>query len=426
MLISIIKRLTAHIAFLLALLLYGFYAFFTPWYLFEHNITSIAGLTYSSYFDDAGRVYLGGSAAFIASYVLLDRFVTFGRSSLNPQFVFTKNHITQSLLVLYTIILCFLGYILTYSGVSLTELVDLKNSNTYLNLFGKQLAFPFADRIPDFLLLPTLLLFIAKPKFAWPILVLTTVIFIAFGFRYRVILLYGAIWLTWFVQPKLLISYPQSWIRSFLISTLFVGFFVIGLLTVNRLMLSARLFNKLTFDLSLLDTRLLVNETNNAQAFMRVLAYRGEAGISFPPLLNTTLACLVERFIPAVAFSDGIKPKPQLLIDIQNAFSSTPAGQTMHPAVTNMEEYYLDWGYTGLFICMGLFSFLCLFIGRITVLLFNTYYFPVGILLSVFVFQIISRGYMPQQVDILFSLIAPLAVLYLWHYSIRTWKQTRA
>jgi hypothetical protein len=177
-------------------------------------------------------------------------------------------------------------------------------------------------------------------------------------------------------------------------------------LTLNRIRFSQRLFHKLDHNLTHFDLRLLANETNNSQTFRVLLGYYHKNNVSADGLLATPTFVWV-RAIPARFFSEGIKPVSPLLANIRRAYDATPEGEELHPAVSNIEEYYLGFGAWGIIIGMAMMAWLCRWLGAQAPL--------IGSLGTIFLFQFISRGYLPQQVDLAAFLALPLVLLYLWY-----------
>jgi hypothetical protein len=178
-------------------------------------------------------------------------------------------------------------------------------------------------------------------------------------------------------------------------------------LTLNRIRFSQRLFKKMDHNLAHFDLRLLANETNNSQTFGVVLGYYHAKNLGPDGVLATPTFVAV-RAVPAFLFPDNKKPLPPLLGHIKEAYSATPAGAELHPAVSNLEEYYLGYGAWGVIVGMLFLAGLCRWMAT---------WGPMGGSLgTVFLFQFISRGYLPQQVDLAFFLALPWGLLYLWQW----------
>lgn len=381
------------VPFAFALGVLGMYTLFTPWLLWYRDEDSIAGLDYGPHLPEALGVYLAGVGIFIAFWWALP-VMQAGSFRLE-----VNRRLAGRILLLLGAYMAMFLYGLHQAGVPLGEWLHWKNSNTYLNLFGKHWPSPLVDKAADGMITLGYLLAVVWPLVGVQVGVALLGVFALAGFRYRLVLLTGSGLLHAFLrvrggQGRVLLS---------------LGLLVAGLglawITLNRIRVSQRLFKQVDNDLTHFDLRLLANETNNSQTFRVLLGYYHARG-SQADGQQGTLTYVLVRALPARVFREGKKPVAPLLQHIRAAYDTTPEGSELHPAVSNLEEYYLGYGMAGVLLGMALMSLLCRWMGS---------WGPVGMPLgTLFLFQLISRGYLPQQVDLAVFLALPLGLLWLW------------
>lgn len=379
--------------FAFALGVLGLYTLFTPWLLWYRGENSIAGLDYGPHLPEALGVYLVGVAIFIASWWALP-VMQAGSFRLDVD----RRLARRVLLLLGAYIAVFL-YGLHQAGVPIGEWLQWKNSNTYLNLFGKHWPSPLVDKAADGMITLGYLLLVAWPVVGIPVGLVLQGVFALAGFRYRLVLLMGSGLTYAFLRVRGLQG------RVLLGVGVLLACLGLAWITLNRIRVSQRLFKQVDNDLTHFDLRLLANETNNSQTFRVLLGYYHSRG-SQADGQQGTLTYVLVRALPARVFREGKKPIAPLLQHIRAAYDTTPEGSELHPAVSNLEEYYLGYGMAGVLLGMALMALLCRWMGS-----WGTVGMPLG---TLFLFQLISRGYLPQQVDLAVFLALPVGLLWLW------------
>lgn len=372
----------------------GMYTLFTPWLLWYRGEDSIAGLNYGPHLAEAMGVYMVGVGIFLASWAAFPDFKarSFWKIEVG------RNEAGRILVLLAGFLAVFL-YGLHQAGVPLGEWLQWKNSNTYLNLFGKPWPSPLVDKAADGMITLGYLLLVAWPLLGLPVGAALLGVFALAGFRYRLVLLTGSGLLYAFGQVR------GRGGRIMLALGILVACLGMAWITLNRIRVSQRLFKQVDNDLTHFDLRLLANETNNSQTFRVLLGYYHAHGSRADGLLATPTFVAV-RALPVRVFPEGKKPVAPLLQHIRAAYDATPEGAQLHPAVSNLEEYYLGYGMAGVVVGMGLLALLCRWMGS---------WGPAGMPLgTLFLFQLISRGYLPQQVDLAVFLLLPVGLLWVW------------
>ena len=118
---------------------------------------------------------------------------------------------------------------------------------------------------------------------------------------------------------------------------------------------------------------------------------------------------IVVRIIPKSQFKDGIKPLIPWLTHLIKATKSENSIDG-NPAVGQMEEYYLSGGHPLCFTLMAIFGFIISLIpnvgkgGVIQAITLSS---------TVLCYQIITRGYTAQHIELLVFLAFPFLVIYL-------------
>lgn len=380
--------------FAFALGVSGMYTLFTPWLLWYRGENTIAGLDYGPHLPEALGVYLTGVGLFIAVWQALPEMHGVPKLRLG-----SGTKLRLRVLTLLGMYLAVFLYGLHQAGVPLGEWLHWKNSNTYLNLFGKHWPSPLVDKAADGLITLGYLLLVAWPVVGVPVGVALLGVFALAGFRYRLVLLTGSGLLHAFLRVQ---GRSGRVLLSAGVLTACVG---LAWITLNRIRVSQRLFKQVDNDLTHFDLRLLANETNNSQTFRVLLGYYHARG-SKADGAGGTLTYVLVRALPARVFREGKKPVAPLLQHIRAAYDTTPEGSELHPAVSNLEEYYLGYGMAGLLLGMALMALLCRWMGS-----WGALGMPLG---TLFLFQLISRGYLPQQVDLAVFLALPVGLLWLW------------
>ena len=368
------------------------YTWFTPALLWWRGEGSIAGLAYATQLPEMLGVYIVGAGVFVAAWAALPARPEVGWAlrlwqDLRPAQVW-------ALLVGY-VGLFLLG--LWVQGIPLGAWLMPKRSDTILNLFGYHWKVPLVDKALDGLITLGYVLPGVSPL-GWLALPLCLVLFALAGFRYRTLLLVGGLLLAALARAR---TGKQ---RAVLLGLCAISATGMAWLTLNRLNVSARLYKKWDYNLAHFDLRLLANETNNSQTFGVMLGYYHTRG-GKPDGWAASPHFVAVRAVPKALWPGGQKPVAPLLRHIRTAYDATPAGSKLHPAVSNLEEYYLGYGIWGVVLGMAALAWLCRQLAGLGPLM------PLG---TLFLWQLISRGYLPQQVDLAVFLALPVGLLYLW------------
>lgn len=358
---------------------------------------------------EISQVYLIGGVSLIGSYFLVAKWIN---SLKNNDFPFFTDLFAQKsplllgfLLVVWVLIL----FNIQASGISPIALFDPGNSSEKDILFSAGFFSPGLDLLTNCLPAGLFLLLISKPRFTglW---ILLFVFWLAFsllaGWRYRIILLilmvvgWGIRYWRW---PALRILIAGA--------LLFMG---VIWLTLNRMAIAKRQFSLVTFHLSQFDFGLLTHELSNSRTFHASLQYIQEHNINRGGF-TSWLEHIAFKFRPKSDFDGNERPKPWILT-VTKAWIPPGWPYNPNPAVSQMEEFYLTFGWIGLVIGM------CLMGGFVALTDFRTPALGIQALQVMCIalcFQWITRGFFLYQIQISMAVLLPFGVVAASHAYLR-------
>lgn len=190
-------------------------------------------------------------------------------------------------------------------------------------------------------------------------------------------------------------------------------FFVFGYITLfstnNRWQIAHRNFNEITFNpIGIGVQEALVKQTNNfvtdAALYKYVTDSTGKHDFG-----KSTIAFSVFRFVPKSFFENNDKGEPPIITAHKRSLRKT-GEVTEIGAHTNIMEYWFGFGFFGTLVIMVFWALLLAHLNfnlsdlrnRISVLT-----------VIILIFQIITRGYTPQHLELLIFLSIPLSGIWL-------------
>lgn len=264
--------------------------------------------------------------------------------------------------------------------------------------------------LSDSLILAFIILLYEKKFKKWHLvlLIITFLFYLILGFRYRVILLLLGIFYHYYVVLNLSFKSILKWVGLFLF-----GVYIINFITTNRDAFRTLDFNQVTFESEIIGEmtpyQLLMHQTNNHKTDMTVLKYMHQPNVDFD-YGESMFLNIVYRIIPASFFEYGKKPTiPQQYI-INNSFGTIEAFYA-GSAVTNPIAYYIAFGYYGVIFFMGLIGYLMGKMSKHIRLTVSRDRVKV-IMMAMFLFQEITRGYLPQNITLLAFLLITFKLFY--------------
>jgi len=398
---------------LLVLFIYGFYIvssdtkrhfllsfvlilYFVYWFLgpintsIEKNYYYLGGY-FEDYFDLCLIIYIISLFSLLFFYKLGSVNVYNKINSKNAQYELNNNH----------------KYYLLFFFIAVSYIVSIKSEDNleYNGGFLNYLLF-----LSDSLILAFVILLYESKLKKWHLILLsfTFLFYLFLGFRYRVILLILGIFYHYYVVLNLSLKSIIKWIVFFMI-----GIYTINFITTNRNAFRKFDFNEVTFESEIIGEmtpfQLLMHQTNNHKTDMMVLKYMHQPNVDFD-YGESMFLNIFYRIIPASFFEYEKKPPiPQQDI-INNSFGTIEAFYA-GSAVTNTFSYYIAFGYFGVIFFMGLIGYL---IGKMSMKMqLNVIRDRVKIIImAMFLFQEITRGYLPQNITLLAFLLITFKLFY--------------
>ncbi|SDL60505.1 hypothetical protein SAMN05421823_10728 [Catalinimonas alkaloidigena] len=403
--------LRANLPYSLVLGLYFVFTFYTPVVnVWAGNLT-LYGHAFGAYVESGLLLYSMGVAAFSLGYLLLP---APARRPLKSRW--SAAWVQQKLPMLWGI---FAGVIF----VNLLILGVLSNRWSLTLLFYAGGYSPYLEACTDSLITLFTLALVCRVRLRWLVVagVLLFGLFMLAGWRYRIVMLLIIVGGWWLMQARVS---PRFWTKAVL-GTVLAGIVVMWI-TLNRAVIVHGWYEAITFDLTQFDESEIRYQTNNSQAFFSVLEYLDRPDVSFD-YGRTMFGFILVRPLPAFLFPEGQKPDPPALTLLHQAFA--PTDERVTAALTNLGEWYVAFGLPG--VVLGMMAFGCLLsrfppprMARASTsdvapmpeqrpaapVLHQTLY----LLLTAWLFQYVTRGYLPQHVELAVYLMLPLGALAWW------------
>jgi hypothetical protein len=347
-----------------------------------------------------GTVYGIGFSAYGLAYWLSERFWP-GREVFfqSPDLGTRQNGIKLG--VLQGLIWVLVIWNLLETGVSLRGLFDLGNRNPGNILFSAAWAHPWVDLLSNALPVCLFLDFYRKekPGYYWWILFLIWFGFALLGgWRYRIVLMvlfFGIYNLRKFNKVR-----PIHLAAGGMLIVL------MALLTLNRMALAKRQFDVLTLDVRQFDLPALNMEFSNHRTFRCTLEWMKNRQEK-PPGVISWWNFVEQRLVQKSKFQDGQRPRPWIL-ETTKAWIPPGWPWNPNPAVTQIEEGFLSFGWYGMCIWMALFGIWVAFLDQLSRGKLGMLFQAICVAL---LFQWISRGFFLFQIQITLVCLIPVLVL---------------
>ncbi|SEP54773.1 O-antigen polymerase [Flavobacterium urocaniciphilum] len=385
------KNPKQHFLFLFALVLYFVYCFLGPLKTYQTGNYEKLGGNYYDYFDYGVQIYCIAIFSFIVSYFI--GFSYFKKEKVTIQkFTLSKN--AKYYLYGFFLIVTFVVYRFRQENQS----DQIEGIFNYLLFFADSLILALA-------------IFYYEKKQNFIIITLTIITFFYFlflGFRYRVILLFIAFFYLLLIQNRIKFS-------TIIKSTVFIFLFayIINFISVNRQVFKEQNFDEVVLsqdspnDMSGYDY--FLHQTDNYSTDFNVLKYMNKYKVDHDYGSSMFLHILI-RITPASLYLHNKKPEiPQQEI-IKNCFNSI-GGQESGAAVTNIFAYYIAFGISGVVFFMSVLAFILSYFSKKLNLEFTRNRIII-VFIAMVLFQIITRGFFPQEFTLIVYLYITLKLFY--------------
>ena len=391
----------------LIFILYFIYNFFVPGVDVLLSINSFFGFRFTNnqiLSFTQGSVYSFGLLSIVCGYCIFYSFTNFSRKENFDITLDFKNGIIYLLIIIQMLVWILVIVNIISSGISLVNIFDFSTSNEADLLFSTSWKYPFIDMLSNCLPVCLFLQFKFSKKINWILVFLFSFwLFISLlsGWRYRIILFFL------FIVVDFLILKKWSFIRIFL-GALFLSI-SLSWLTLNRMAIAKRQFHLITFDLSLFDVRIFATEFSNSRTFKATLIYLD----SHPEIKalgpGSWLRFLENKGKPKRDFPNFERPKPWIL-EVTKVWIPPGWPWNPNPAVTQMEEFFLTFGWIGLLIGMFAVGF---WVGFLDVLVKDPVFQSFKVVGIALLFQWTTRGFFLYQLQITIVCFLPFLLLWL-------------
>lgn len=287
------------------------------------------------------------------------------------------------------------------SGMSVPGILNPSNQSEKDILFSAEWRYPWIDLLSNVLPVCLFLQYYFKPRISglW---VFFLVIWLGFsllgGWRYRIILF------CLFLVIHALVH--QKWNLRIWLPAVFLLTVSMAWLTLNRMAIAKRQFHLITFDLRQFDFAAFNMEFSNSRTFRASLEFMQEHHVTHPGISAWT-DVIRNKLQNRDSFPEGKRPRPWIL-DATKAWIPSGWPWNPNPAVSQLEEFFLTFGWLGM--ALGMFVVGCwvrILDSPRPDLLWNAF----RIVGTALLFQWISRGFFLFQAQITLVCLIPFVVL---------------
>lgn len=401
------KGAKKRLAFSLCVGLYFLYEFFVPVFDAVKGCESFFGFSIvgnRALHIQVFLVYLVGIISLIFSYWLISKwFSSIKWQEIVPNLTIgNPEKAFKSIVIYQSVVWILVVFNIHQSGVSLISLLDFQNQSEKDILFSIHWHSHGIDLLSNSLSVALFLQFWIKRKtdWTWWAFFISWLTFcLLAGWRYRIILLM-LFFVIYFLRTTKLSA------KSILAICIFM-FFSVSWLTLNRMAIAKRQFHLVTFDFSQFDSEILATELSNSRTFKASLIYLKTNQLARGGL-PSWLEYIGNKFLPKNTFPNGKRPAPWIIGATKNWI---PPGWPWNPnpAVNQMEEYFLTFGWVGLVVGMILMGIWVAFLDFPSK---NSFLISFQMIGTGLCFQWISRGFFLYQIQIALASFLPFLVLY--------------
>ena len=377
------KKPSQHFLFISTLIIYFIYIFLGPLNRYINSDYYIFGNNFESHFTQTILLYTLGLFSFVITYGLT--YVN-KKNRQEKRFKLIKN------------------YYLPFALILIISLVS------FLVIGPKSSLYNYTIFFVDSLIISCVVLYFENKKglILYLSFFCSIVLSLILGFRYRIILL-----LIFIIYIVLLSSkFNLKLLLKSLLLLLFVSY-TLNFISINRRAFIFGNYSDLNYSFEQTKTDgfgdYVLDQTNNFSADASVVKYLDQRQESFD-FGNTIILQTIIRFVPKFFFENNQKPEiPQQRI-IRNSFN-TDQGYSAGAAITNIISYYLAFGVLGVIFFMAIIGYLLAYFSRK-----YSRADPIDkstiVMITMVLFQEISRGFFPQTFTLICFIYLPLKLLY--------------
>ena len=388
-----IKRNNKKVFFIFILLVQYFYLINTP----LHNVIISDFHAVNKYIKD---IYpFGFFILLLHLFIFIISYLYFKTRNLTPQkliYDVSNKKILTTFIFLYLII-----FINTLSGgINLIDIIKGKDVGSTLGLKGTSY---YLQNFADSLITLIIAAFVIKTNKLTLIImiILSFILFLILGFRYRIILTIFALLIFYFHNRNLVLS---DFIKIKILLLTF--FYFIFFITSNRTSFFTQKFDKIEYNPNNFDYSVIYDQTRGSVVDFAIYKALQNKEISHD-YGNTMFLYVFIKIIPAQFFKFGEKPyPPPMLVDIDSSLS---VSRDYGEASTILGSSYYSFSIFGIILFSILLAFV---ISSLENSIYNNnYYFIRNVMILMSIFQLITRGYFPQFIDHLVYMMFPLLLI---------------
>lgn len=402
---SVNQGVRKNLAFLICSGLYFLYEVFVPVFDSLKGIQTFFGYSILGNSDlqwEVLAVYLVGISGFFLAWFFGNKRLNTFSQSVNHRAIPTEN-LYIAILLYQVVIWILVGFNISKSGVSLLSILDIRNHSEKDIIFSINWYSHGIDLLSNSLSVALFLQYWLKRKadgLWWLFFSIWLIFCLLAGWRYRIILLF-LFFTVYFIREG-------KWSMKAIIAFSIAIMLSVSWLTLNRMAIAKRQFHLITFNLLEFDSEIFTMELSNSRTFKASLINMKEKQLERGGLTSWTTYGL-NKFKAKKTFETGARPVPWIIGATKDW---VPPGWLWNPnpAVNQMEEFYLTFGWIGMIIGMVLMGF---WVVLLNFSRFPLWVFPLQIIGIGLCFQWISRGFFLYQAQITLACLIPFLVLYL-------------
>lgn len=403
------QALRRHLPFFLVLVVLAFYTLITPIGNLCFNQIVYYHINILPWFGQAIWLYVLGTGSFVGTYLGITNIGSPLKNTISARrYIPFHLHIKLTWQIWFIFALCLGGLLLSFvlDGHNPLQMLNPANRAKNQRLWLEDAHWPWLESLSDSLAaMPTLALgagllplqVAAMVLLALPWLVLS-------GQRYRFLILLGG--LLFFALRRHGLN--RAWLRRWW-PALLVGLLAFQFYNVNRWAIGLRKFDQISLDLVTPLPRIVMSETDNARLFMACLRYKELHSVG-PDYGRSMFGFIAVRLTPARFFPNQEKPLAPNL-QLQSKAIIEKEGAYGHPAISFYDELYLSFGWPGMVLGM---TALALLLTCLPAPGASAWGDAVTGLAMVFTYQLLTRGYFPQQVELAAYMALPAGLLWLF------------
>lgn len=377
---------------------------FTPFYDWVSGIHALFTYSYAGVELQAQTIYVVATAVLLGSYVWWQKYVPAIAAHKPLKFAsvyeaFFQAKVGRIYLVATLLIGLLVIWNLHLSGVDISALLDVQKRDLQHIIFSIPFYSNFLENLTNSLITCSVALvaYYHRRWWVWAILLLLWWYFFLAGWRFRIFVSALGVALVYLYMQ------PAQFYKRLAVVVLALGL-MLSFITLNRMAVAKRMFDVVEWNPLRFNIELLCNEMGNSRTFKAMLHYRKTHEVPLDGGMSM-IGYIFVKFLPASLYPNGEKPLAPLLKQVKVWIPAGAVDYNPNPAISNVDEVYFSFGLPGCIIFMWLLGFFIAWVEHMRAvqgLKIYLYAVFVG-----FLYQWITRGYLPQQVQLLFFMLIP-------------------